>query len=191
MFIRIDIVMTGTSKMAAGFRSGPFDPQSLGRMAHHVIADLAAGPERDPGLEEILSAISAQPAVRSARGPLRQSARMWLCGVSATYFRMFAPSPAWRLFATELPLPGCRLDLAWTDDAGRTWADELKTGKAPQLTLGAGLDAQVDRQLRAGDAEFGDAFLGVRVLMLAAPSMSFVRTHAAIIPALDWTVPHV
>ena len=64
-----------------------------------------------------------------------------------------------------------RYDLVWRLPDGRVWADEIKTGRPPGVL--EGLEEQVNTQVAAGVQEWGPTFLGVRVVLLAAPAQSY------------------
>lgn len=155
-------------------QSGPFNPSVLGRAAHEVIAELAAGGLRHACWENIAAAVAAHPVCQQPT-VRRQAARQWLCSVVSLYFRLFVPLEGWNLVGSEVLAPGCRFDLVWRSRfQGSVIADELKSGKAPDFIGGSRLEEQLARQLRGGSEQYGEHFTGVRVLVLAAPARSFV-----------------
>lgn len=166
---------SGTARSGApiGRRNGPFDPSTLGRAAHEVIATLCAEGLRGTDYERVARTCRSHPAT-SQPTVRRQAAVGWLCSAASMYFRLFAPPEGWEFLGSEVRANGCCFDLVWRNRFAKSViADELKTGKAADLIEGARLDDQVSRELAGGCALYGKSFVGVRVLILAAPKRSF------------------
>ena len=162
------------SAKATARQTGPFNPSVLGRAAHELIAELCVTGLRTACWEDISHAVALHPACRQPAAR-RQAARLWLCSVVSMYFRLFVPPQGWSLVGSEVAAAGCRFDLVWRSRFDQTcFADELKTGKAADFIGGRQLEQQLARQLRGGHHQYGEAFTGVRVLILAAPRRSFV-----------------
>jgi hypothetical protein len=81
----------------------------------------------------------------------------------------------WKLLGTEIQGPNCTFDIVWQHtSSGRVLVDELKTGKAGDLVGGQELDEQLERECRGGRELYDRRFVGVRLLILAAPRRSFL-----------------
>lgn len=83
---------------------------------------------------------------------------------AAAYFHWFSPH-GWRFVGAEVVRHGVAFDLVW-EQGGRVIADELKSGLS---SLGLGdqrLRAQLEAQAEAGFREWGEAFAGVRAVLL-------------------------
>lgn len=159
------------------FGSGPLSGSAIGQAAHQVIARLLREGVREPSPEVLFRAVASHPVCQNA--PVyRQAARQRLTAAVAVYFRFLLPDAGWGLVGDEVQLEGARLDLLWEHRSGRVRADELKAGRAVQAVEAQSLAAQLARQLEAGAAAYGERFVGVRVLVLAAPSHSFEVTSA-------------
>lgn len=170
----VERVASGVAKPSTGRRNGPFDPSTLGRAAHEVIAGLCADGLRHADYESIACASRLHPATQQST-VRRQAAVGWLCSVSSLYFRLFVPPEGWDLVGAEVAGAGCRFDLVWRNrfDASVV-ADELKTGKNPDFIDGESLTDQVRRELAGGRGLWNKDFCAVRVLVLAAPRRSFI-----------------
>jgi hypothetical protein len=137
------------------------------------IADLLSDGSREPSPLDILAAVG-RTGVLDTVGVYRQAAKQRLLAVVALFFRLFVPAPDWQFVDGEVSVPGASLDLVWRDSAGRILADELKTGEGAATDYRRAVDEQVARQVSGGHKHYGDDFVGVRVLFLAAPSRSFL-----------------
>jgi hypothetical protein len=148
----------------------------LGTLVHRAIAELLqttrAGTLSDPLTYR--SALTAADRVLAAVPSIEARAhRQRIAAAIYTYLTWLIPPAPWLLSTTELPIGVNRVDLAWADPAGRILIDEVKTGR-----LGIGLTAtglQITEYLKAGSHQFGDAFLGIRVVSTGDPTRSWLQ----------------
>jgi hypothetical protein len=145
-------------------------------MTHELIATIAARDPRDDVatlLAEISSLAPALACRQSGLGSRTRAATLVAMTSAATYVRRFLPPPTCRLIGTEMPVEGGRVDLVWGTGADGIIYDEVKlaSGAGSHMVDGAALQ-QVLRYATAGRARHGDAFLGVRLLLLGAPRSS-------------------
>lgn len=115
------------------------------------------------------------------RGPSishMQSRRMKVSGNVGRYFSEFLRGDGWSFLGAELNLGDVRLDLLWLGPEGRIEADEIKTGFRAVLDAQNAFRNQLEQQVRAGQLVFGSNFAGVRAVLLAKPSASFLATPA-------------
>jgi hypothetical protein len=66
-----------------------------------------------------------------------------------------------------------RLDLVWGDGED-VIADEIKSGRIVDRFEHEHLEQQIERALTNANERYGEAFTGLRVLLLASPTTSFV-----------------
>jgi hypothetical protein len=152
----------------------PHDGRKMGQGAHRVIAALLAAGERRPSAVEILEAVAGDSALEQPNVVYRLAARQVLAAATAIYFRFFVPADEWRFVGSEVSAPGAVFDLLFENPAGELRADELKAARMPGLIDRQRLDEQVAAEVTGGVRVFGVRFAGVRVLILGAPSRSFM-----------------
>ncbi|GIM63356.1 hypothetical protein Pve01_80240 [Planomonospora venezuelensis] len=106
------------------------------------------------------------------------------------YLTEFPPAGSWRLLGVEFDTGDGPVDLAWVNDrTGDVFFDEVKTsrvsnGRQPSPTW----VAQAHRYSMAGSAQFGEAFLGTRLVpLMAANTTRLVRSLKPVV-LLDPTV---
>jgi hypothetical protein len=148
---------------------------TLGIKSHEFIGGLLGTGLREAATTEI-ARLAGVAVDRDLCITHRQATRARLRTDAHIYFRHFAPTAAWTLVGWEVRAGSCRLDLVWRDEAGRVWADELKTGRFTKLDQG--VSAQVERQLEGGARRWGPAFAGVRLCLFGAPNESPALTPA-------------
>lgn len=165
--------MTKTKTLSpARRRRSADDAGGTGVATHAVIQRMLAAGVRQPTAAERMEWVGQHIAAAYAAQPHRLGARQRLLAPLAVYFQRFVPPQPWQLEGSEVTVGRSRLDLLWTD--GRElFADELKTGTSAIQLASDQVDAQAARQTAAGARRFGECFLGVRVLLLAAPGRSF------------------
>lgn len=99
--------------------------------------------------------------------------RRRLTALATIYADRFAPPQLARLVGAEVEYFGARFDLVWTTGT-HLWADEIKSAGnrlTPQLAH------QCQRQLQAGRAQWGAAFVGVRVVWLQPPGRGLLISN--------------
>jgi len=152
---------------------GAIDGRTMGREVHRLIADLVSAGIRQPTPRQLRAHVAGHPLVSDPRIIYRQAAKQRLLVATALYFRFFAPPAPWRLLGTEVTMGNSRLDLVW-GHGQEVIADEIKSGRIVDRFERDQLELQIDRALANANDRYGDAFTGLRVLMLAAPTKSFV-----------------
>jgi hypothetical protein len=152
---------------------GAIDGRTMGREVHRLIADLVSAGIRRPTPRQLRAHVAGHPLVSDARIVYRQAAKQRLLVATALYFRFFVPPTAWRLLGTEVTLGNSRLDLVWRNGE-EVIADEIKSGRVVDRFERDQLEQQIDRALANAIDRYGDAFAGLRVLFLTAPTKSFV-----------------
>lgn len=94
----------------------------------------------------------------------RQAATQRVVSALMVYGNELAPHDA-RFVAGEHISTDIAMDLLWMHPDGSLSADELKTGTRATATMSA-IQRQCAMQCQAGLEEFGDNFLGVRVVFI-------------------------
>jgi hypothetical protein len=145
----------------------------MGREVHRLIADLVAAGVRQPTPRQLRAHIAGHPLVSDSRVVYRQAAKQRLLVATALYFRFFEPPAAWRLLGSEVAMGSSRLDLVWGDGED-VIADEIKSGKIVARFEHEHLEQQIEHALANANERYGDAFTGLRVLLLASPTTSFL-----------------
>ena len=144
----------------------------LGRRMERIIEALleSGSATHDRAIREVvLAQLATDPPILGRRAVLLA------CTMATTYVRRFAPGAGWHLIGRNLHVGGGRGDLLFSN--GKLWfVDELKAARIrfddPTLKN------QIGRYQQARET-YGDAFLGVRVALLRAPS------HLLMFPASD------
>jgi len=149
------------------------DGRQVGVAAHQLIAEVLRQGDRGLDLEQLFRAVGQSSLVRERVGSYRMAARQRLATAIAVYLRLFAPGVEWTFTACEVQIPGARLDLVFEREDGAIRADEIKSGQLSALEQTA-LEAQLQRQLAGGREHYGPRFLGVRAILLWAPSKSWL-----------------
>lgn len=152
---------------------GAIDGRTMGREVHRLIADLVSVGVREPTPRQLRAQVAGHPLVSDPRITYRQAAKQRLLVATALYFRFFVPLAPWCLLGSEVTVGSSRLDLVWRNGE-EVIADEIKSGRIVDRFEHDQLERQIDRALANANDRYGDAFTGLRVLLLAAPSKSFV-----------------
>lgn len=164
----------------------PLDGRRAGERVHQAVAELLERGERTPSALEVVSLARDIVAVPGLAVSYRQAAIQRLATATASYFRLFALEPSWRYVGSEIKVARCRYDFVFKHEDGRVIADELKAGRVADRAEAKLADAQIARQLLAGMAKWGEAFLGVRALFLGAPRASFLARPDGERESLKW-----
>lgn len=144
-------------------------PDHFGKAVHEVIADLAALADHRRR-SQIASLVSQALERRSTASP---ALRRRLTALATIYADRFAPPHLVRLLGAEVDFFGARFDLVWNTGT-HLWADEIKSAGdrlTPQLA------DQCQHQLQAGQARWGAAFVGVRVVWLQTPGRGLLISN--------------
>lgn len=91
-----------------------------------------------------------------------------MCSVAVAMF----PPVGWDFRGAEVPAGDGVADLLWRSPEGEMLIDEVKVAGLARVLEDARTRAQIDRYRRWGRSEFGDQFVGVRLLALAGPTRS-------------------
>jgi hypothetical protein len=158
---------------------------AIGRLAHVVIGELLAAGDRKPSLRATLAAVNGVD-FQSLPSVHPHAVRQQLVASAAIYFRFFAPSEDWKLYAREHRSGNCRFDLVFRAVNGEVIVDELKSGRLETQLERRQMQEQVVREVAAGSVEWGAAFRGVRVLSLGSPRMSCFYDAAGNVMDLEW-----
>ncbi len=172
----IDFIYAGGARL---------DASDLGVIVHRVIPPLFAEGITKPSREEIMDV--AREELVGLTGPIKRSAGRNVVALVSRYFREFAPGPDTRLVASEAWVPGGRLDLLFEEPGGALWSDDVKTGRLQARDMDR-LYSQMVTHVSGACEVFGDAFIGARASILAAPESSYMLTSAGDIVPLrtDW-----
>ena len=92
------------------------------------------------------------------------------------YINRYRPGSGWEFLGAELPLDSGRIDLAWMNDEGFVFFDELKTTRHGSRMSPAD-KKQVEGYTNSGFNQLGEMFLGVRFLPLMYPASAKLVTR--------------
>jgi hypothetical protein len=162
------------------------DTTTAGRRVHQAIGRLLDAGVRAPASIDVIALardIVCEPGLAVVR---RQAAIQRLATTTASYFRFFALDETWTYLGSELTAKDCRFDFVFEGADGTIVVDELKSGGAADRGARRLFDEQIDRQVDAGTAKWCERFLGVRVLLLAAPRASFLARPDGERETLEW-----
>jgi hypothetical protein len=150
----------------------------VGEQAHRAVAAIARLGRRAgmPALEEAAWEVAGELMAKHRDLGLRARAgRLVVGSAAAVYARVFLPPASWTLRDAEVDIEGGRLDLVWDTDDARVVYDEVKLVGSLDRPRGEG---RTSRQVRAylahGNITHGDAFGGVRLVLLGAPRHSML-----------------
>lgn len=145
-------------------------PVAAGRIAHIVVTEAVTAPER-PEIAALQRRVSQ---LCRDMGASMNARRTYINALtSATkYLTRLRPTCA-HLLHSEETIDGARPDLVWQLPSGAVMFDELKTGR--YVTAERVAD-QARAHVEAGWAEFGCAFVGVRVISTSSPARSLLFT---------------
>ena len=119
----------------------------------------------------------------------KRAVRQRIFGLVSLYFWHLALDPSWAFIGAELDLGTGHIDLAF-EQQGRIILDEVKSGIDARIALGQATKEQTDRYVCDGRALHGERFVGVRVLALADPGRSLLKTDAGVSQLLLETPYH-
>ena len=146
-----------------GQTGSPAFATEFGRRMEVIVAALLRA-DRPLAAATVRSTVRAElakpPSITGRRAVLLANS------MATAYLRRFAPPPEWRLAGRNVAVGAGRADLLFTD--GEAWfVDELKAARIRPDD--EALTHQVERYQRASES-YGEAFLGVRVALLRAPT---------------------
>jgi hypothetical protein len=148
--------------------------QRLGVSVHVLVGECLQDGLRHPSPAELIARAGRHAVTVDSRAVHRQAAKQAVVTTAAIYFRWFTPPEAWEFIGTEVKAHGCRFDLVW-QAAGLIVVDEIKSGAAA-VPGRDGFEPQVAGLVRGGETKYEDAFVGVRVILLAAPALSYLAS---------------
>lgn len=158
---------TGPSTTTLSSLTGKAVTRAVGLLVHTSPDAPAANPL---DIQRAAAAALATVPVHPWTGEQRHA----LAGFLGVYlWRAWPPSP-WRLAAVEPAYPGGAADLLWEHPDGRRLLDELKIDSMPATHGGHRRKVlqQLERHTAFGIAEFGEQYLGLRLLTLSTPRRS-------------------
>jgi hypothetical protein len=179
-----------TSEMATTTRSPTATEPigaTLGRLAHVVIGDLLEAGLRDPSSRSLMQAVNKQD-LESVHSVHPYAVGQQLVAIAAIYLRLFALDSSWQLVGRERTAGKQRFDLVFQNQAGDVLIDEIKTGRFEQRMEVKTLRTQIARQLEAGNREWGEAFQGIRAVILGAPRRSEFHKPDGTSTPIGWSV---
>jgi len=162
------------------------DGRRAGERVHLAVARLLEQGVRKPSAFQVVSLARDMVVAPGLAVIYRQTAIQRLATCTASYFRLFALDETWTYIGAEIAAGRCRFDFLFEHEDGQVLADELKAGRVADRGGRRLFDEQVARQLKAGAAKWGERFLGVRVLLLAAPRASFLARPDGERQPLEW-----
>lgn len=162
-------------------------PATVGIVVHRVVADLL-GHSRAPSATDVKEAVRLRTQDVGDRSHLR-AVRQRVFGLVSLYFWHLALDPSWKFVGAELGLGTGHIDLTF-EQAGRILLDEVKSGIDSRIVLGRATNEQTDRYVRDGRELHGELFVGVRVLALADPGRSLLKTDTGVSQLLLETPYH-
>lgn len=154
--------MTGRSTPSATMRA-------VGSATHAAVGELAQ--RRDELSSQLVLRVAARHArdvASSTRSTIGSQHVAPLCGIAVRLF----PPRSWRFVGCEVPAERGAVDVVWAHEDHGVLVDELKVAGLARVVEDARTRGQVDSYRRWGVGEFGDTFLGVRLLTLSGPLKS-------------------
>jgi hypothetical protein len=149
---------------------GQLLPDRVGMLLHELLAEHLSSRPRSRWQDSLRDSVrDALPSLSLAHALALETR---LVSLAARYLDRYLPARSSEFLGAEVFVEDVRLDLLWLE-SGRLFADELKTGSAPMSRAMA--IRQSHAQLMAGRAAFGNAFAGVRVVLLALGEAVWVR----------------
>jgi len=167
--------------------SGVLDGRTMGVEVHRLLGDLFRKGVRRPSPVELRRFVANHPLVNRPEISYRQTARQRLLIPTAIYLRLFAPSDEWEFVGAEVKLGRRRADLVWQSAQG-ILIDEVKAGAAAARFERDALAEQVKSLVQHGTDAYGDAFLGVRAIVLASPRTSYLARPDGSSRPIVWEV---
>lgn len=144
---------------------------ALRDVCHLVIADLATQ-TNTPNVAQILSATRHRVGPRHTN-PAQVRTQL-VAGITAAYFRLYAPDDPWRFTGRDLCLDETGMDLTWKDPEGRVMADTVLAGHRPtDREVAAAVRGLRSRTTRTHD----DHHVEMRLLVPRAPELSCLVAH--------------
>lgn len=174
---------TGWSRHAWGDPLAP-DPrvdlpsQLVGMTTHRAIRCVVEAPDawRTGDVDRLAFRLAGSLLTEHAAALCWRQARRLVARDTATYARWFLPPAEWTLLGVEVPLGDAgRVDVAWRTASGEVVYDEVKRAGLPDAPS-PGWCRQARRYAEHGRRTHGDAFGGVRLVLLGAPWTSRLVT---------------
>lgn len=164
-------------------RNPIYNPAALGCLHHLVVQRAAEHSGGFPTLTEARAVVGELVGEAVSAPAHRIALKARLNSLASRYVGTFALPAGTKLLGSEISVAGSRLDLVWLLPSGLLVADELKSG-ALRGAFDADLVAgQLARQLAGSLAQYGECFLGIRLVRLATPEASqFLSADGQTIP---------
>lgn len=155
----------------------------LGSAVHSVLAcTVAAAQHADTEERRALVGAAVHNVVRGRQFGRLDKARLHVSSVAMQYINLYLPEAEVDFLGAERTLGAGRADLLWRRSDGAIWADEIKTWRHVSTEPEEQAARQIALYLSGGVMQFGEAFMGVRVLTLGNRSRSVfvdVEGHAS------------
>lgn len=140
----------------------------LGLLTHLLVATHA--PRLSPGVsgaDLVPSMVEVANRLIAASTNRRRAVAAEAVSLARGYLSNCAPAAPWVLLGVEFDTGDGPVDVAWQDPGGRVFFDEIKTSRITGGQVAPSWMQQVHRYSKAGNAQFGDAFIGTRLLPLS------------------------
>lgn len=144
-------------------------PEQIGTLTHELIAAIARRYGGAPSPADVLELASKFDFGRFS-SPIRMARRQRAVTLAGAFFSYFG-RPGWSVVGSEVVVGEVALDLLW-EKAGALEADEVKTGSRAAAGYLNEAKAQAQGQAEVARQYLGEAFRGVRLVLLKAPSTS-------------------
>ena len=140
----------------------------LGLLTHLLVATHAPRLSHGvSGADLVPSMIEVAHRLIAANTNRRRAVAAEAVSLARGYLTNCAPTEPWVLLGVEFDTGDGPVDVAWQDPDGRVFFDEIKTSRITGGQVAPSWMQQVHRYSKAGRAQFGDAFIGTRLLPLS------------------------
>lgn len=150
----------------------------LGLLTHLLVATHAPRLTGDvSGADLVPSMLEMAHRLIEASTNRRRAVAAEAVSLARTYLVTCAPAAPWALLGVEFDTGAGPVDVAWQDLDGRVFFDEIKTSRITGGQVAPSWMQQVHRYSKAGRSQFGDAFVGTRLLPLSRMRLARLVTE--------------
>ncbi|PKW25747.1 hypothetical protein [Phycicoccus duodecadis] len=136
----------------------------VGVLVHRVIGEVVDSARALPVTDALrMVGDTVERTVPATRGSA--AIRLRVQSHAARYVTHFMPGHECTFLGAEVRVERGRVDLAWSHPDHGVWFDEVKTWRHAGMSWDAQTWDQVDRYMKAGTAQFGARFAGVRLVV--------------------------
>lgn len=159
-------VVSGTTTPSATHRA-------VGVATHAALGELAELRDelKGPGRTRLVLRVAARHARAAAASTGCRVGAQHVAPLCSVAVAMFPPHD-WLFCGAEVRAGAGVADLVWRSAQGEMLIDEVKVTGLARVLEDSRTRAQIDRYRAWGRSEFGDLFVGVRLLALAGPMRS-------------------